>query len=217
MRCYAHNSGSSHFHRREALAFAFSFIPLTLSQRGAALELPSIRVEWKEVSAPSMPSIPSEPPALPEIPVPEILQSVEQRAANELSAYRRPLADMSKQLDKIVNEPQEFDDKVFIYTSITSYFSPTQRPSLLASLAQLSPVIGEKGPQLAADCRRALGELQTATRAGDLAAQKSAVAAMSKALEASFEELQKKDGSVKIPPPKEIGNGSFLGLLPPTK
>lgn len=153
-----------------------------------------------------------------ELPTLDILQSDPQRAANELSIYRRPISDMKRMLSRFdPSEPQELEEKVFFFSEISTFFSPTQKPSLIASLEKLSPVIGDEGGAIARAARTAVADFQKALRAGVLADEKASLKDLESALESAFVELQKHDDRLKVPPPKDIGNGSFFGVLPAIK
>ena len=194
MRCLGSSSGNGEeIGRRRALAAAAAVLyPVT----ARALELP----------------------ALPSVPLPEIdmFPSDFQRAANELANYRKPLADMASKLNSMPDE-QETEDKVFFFSTISYFLSPTQRPSLILSLERLAPVIGEDGDKIASEAKEAVSELQKALRASNLPDEKRAVRDLSAVLESSFAELRKRDPSIKLPLPKEVGNGSFFGVLPAIK
>ena len=164
-----------------------------------ALDLPS---------APTLPSV-----SLPEI---SLFTSEEQKAAEELSVYRKPLSDMTRMLNSM-GEEQVMEDKVYFFSTISYFFSATQKPSLLLLLQRLTPLLGDDGETIALQAKEAVANLQTALRASKLGDEKQAVRDLSAALEAAFEELRKRDPKLKIPPPKEVGNGSFFGVLPATK
>jgi len=177
--------------------------------------LPSIEAP-RLLPMPSLPSMPEVPtlPTLDEVvdavPIPEMFKSVSQQAVDSLSIYRQPISQLRRELSRMKEGSIEFEEKGMVIRIAQTYFSPTQRPSLLATMDRLAPVIGSNGEglQLATSMREEAAVLTSGARAEDLTTQKTAAKAMAGLLEEAFDLL----GGV-VPPPSPIGNGKLLGII----
>ena len=197
---HAHSLNLAHYNRRRALSkFAAGILTST------ALPL--------STNAVGLPSLPID------LELPVLLPSKFQKAANELSIYQKPIRDMTRALNRMGEQEQEPEDKIFFFGSISAYFSTTQSPSLISTLQRQASLglLGEAGPGIATSAKTAVENLQTALRAGSLDGEKSAVKDLSNSLEGAFDSLQASDNKLKIPKEKEVGNGSFFGILPPIR
>ena len=74
------------------------------------------------------------------VKVPEMFKSEEQQAIDALSVYQRPLVDLRRSLNSM-EEPLEFEEKGLVVRTVQTYFSPSQKPSLLFDLDRLGKAL----------------------------------------------------------------------------